>query len=80
MELPPYEAFFSKLRNHHPLEKDFNDYQKLVSGGFDQRNALKKLRIQSFPSTDFESYSYLKKIWEQHSMITLKDFFNGKTT
>ena len=27
-ELPPYDAFFSKLRNVNPLEKDYSDYQK----------------------------------------------------
>ena len=73
-ELSSKEAFFSKLRNHNPLEKDFNDYQKLVNGGLDQKSALKKLRIQSIPPTGFENYSYLKNIWEQQSMITFKDF------
>ena len=73
-ELSSYEAFFSKLRNHNPLEKDFNDYQKLVIGGLDQKSALKNLRIQSIPPTGFENYSYLKNIWEQQSMITFKDF------
>ena len=73
-ELPPYETFFSKLRNHNPREKDFNDYQKLVNGGLDQQSALKKLRIQSIPPTGFENYSYLKNIWEQQSMIIFKDF------
>ena len=28
-ELPPYDAFFSKLRNVNPLEKDYSDYQKI---------------------------------------------------
>ena len=28
-ELPPYEAFFSKLRNNNPLDKDTIDYEKL---------------------------------------------------
>ena len=63
-KLLPYEAFFSKLRNHNPLEKDFNDYQKLVNGGFDQQSALKNFRIQSIQPTSFENYSYLKNIWE----------------
>ena len=35
---------------------------------------LKKIRIQSVPPTGFESYSYLKHIWEQHSMIIFEDF------
>ena len=29
-EPPPYDAFFSKLRNVNPLEKDCSDYQKLL--------------------------------------------------
>ena len=28
-ELPSYDAFFSKLRNVNPLEKDYSDYQNL---------------------------------------------------
>ena len=81
IELPPYETFFIKLRNHNTLEKDFNDYTKLVNGGLQQQSAQKKLRIQSIPPTGFETYSYLKNIWEQHSMITFKDFlrwYNNK--
>ena len=80
-ESPSYEAFFSKLRNHNPLEKDFNYYQKLVNGGLAQKSALKKIRIQSIPPTGFENYSYLKNIWEQQNMITFKDFlrwYNNK--
>ena len=61
-ELPPYEAFFSKLRNHNPFEKDFNDYQKVITGRHDQERALEKLRTQSVPPTGFENYSYLKNI------------------
>ena len=30
-ELPPYNAFFSKLRNMNPLEKDYSDYQTLAA-------------------------------------------------
>ena len=30
-ELPPYEAFFRKLRKVNPLEKDCSDYQKLLA-------------------------------------------------
>ena len=30
---PPYDAFFSKLRNVNPLEKDYSDYQNLLSSG-----------------------------------------------
>ena len=50
-------------------------------GGLDQQSARGKLRIQSVPPTSFENYSYLKSIWEHHSMITFKDFlrwYNNK--
>ena len=80
-ELPPCEAFFSKRLNHNTLEKDFIDYRELVKRGLDQQSALKKLRFQSVPQTGFENYSYLKNIWEKHSMITFKDFlrwYNNK--
>ena len=32
-ELPPYDSFFSVLRNSSPLEKDYNDFQNLVNSG-----------------------------------------------
>ena len=37
--LPPYEAFFSKLRNNNPLDEDFIDYEK---GG--EQQALKSFK------------------------------------
>ena len=30
-ELPPYDSFFSILRNYNPLEKDYNDFKTLLS-------------------------------------------------
>ena len=50
-ELPPYEAFFSKLRNTNPLDKDFKDYQNLKSSGLDEQQALNKLQIKSVPAS-----------------------------
>ena len=29
--LPPYDCFFSKLRNYNPLEKEFTDFTKLLN-------------------------------------------------
>ena len=45
--LPPYEAFFSKLRNNNPLDKDFIYYEKLRKSGLDEQKALKKLQINT---------------------------------
>ena len=47
-ELPPYEAFFSKLRNNNPLDKDFIDYEMLRKTGLDEQQTLKKLQIKNF--------------------------------
>ena len=47
-EFPPCETFVSKLRSHNPLEKDFNDYQKMVNGGLDQQSALKSYVFNQF--------------------------------
>ena len=35
--LPPYECFFSKLRDHNPLEKEFTDFTKLLNSGLPNR-------------------------------------------
>ena len=80
-ELPPYEAFFSKLRNNNPLDKDFQDYPKLRSSGLDKQKVLKKLQIRSVPATGWENYKYLQEIWQKHRKTTFKDFlqwYNNK--
>ena len=73
-ELPPYEAFFSKLRNNNPLDKDFKDYQKLCSTGLDDQQVLKKLQIKSVPAFGWVNYKHLQEIWQKHGMTTFKDF------
>ena len=80
-ELPPYEAFFSKLRNNNPLDKDFQDYQKLRSSGLDKQKVLKKLQIKSVPATGWENYKKLQEIWQKHGKTTFRDFlqwYNNK--
>ena len=32
-ELPPYDSFFSKLNIINPLEKDYNDFENLITSG-----------------------------------------------
>ena len=61
-DLPPYEAFFSKLRNNNPLEKDFEVYQKLRSSGLDEQRALKKLQIKSVPAYGWDNYENLQEV------------------
>ena len=48
-ELPPYNAFFSKLRNVNSLEKDYSEYQKLLSSGLKTEEALSKIKFSKPP-------------------------------
>ena len=36
--LPPYEAFFSKLRNNKPLDKNLIEYENLRKSGLDEQH------------------------------------------
>ena len=55
-ELPPYEAIFSKLRNVNPLEKDYSDYQKVLSSGLKTEEALSKKKLPKPPPSGEENY------------------------
>ena len=79
--LPPYDCFFSKLRNYNPLEKEFTDFTKLLNSGFSQQESLKKLRLKNVPPFGIDNYKYLKVVWEQEKMATFRDFvkwYNNK--
>ena len=54
-ELPPYDAFFSKLRNVNPLEKDYSDYQNLLSSGLKTEEALSKMKLSKRPPSGEEN-------------------------
>ena len=80
-ELPPYDAFFSKLRNMNPLEKDYSDYQTLLSSGLKTEEALSKMKLSKPPPSREENYQYLPDIWNHVNMCTFKDFlrwYNNK--
>ena len=80
-ELPPYDAFFSKLRNVNPLEKDYSDYQKLLSCGLKTEEALSKMKLSKPPPSGEENYQYLLDVWNHENMCTFKDFlrwYNNK--
>ena len=55
-ELPPYEAFSSKFRSVNPLEKDYSDYQKLLSCGLKTEEALSKTKLSKPPPSGEENY------------------------
>ena len=73
-ELPPYDSFFSVLRNSNPLEKDYKDFQNLVNSGLTIEQAVVKLRMDRIPPADAENYSYLQSVWENENMQYFSDF------
>ena len=80
-ELPPYDSFFSILRNSNPLEKDYNDFQNLVNSGLTTEQAVVKLRMDKIPPTGAENYSYLQSSRENNNMLYFSDFlkwYNNK--
>ena len=80
-ELPPYDAFFSKLRNVILLEKDYSDYQKLLSSRLKTEEALSKMKPSTPPPSGEENYQYLLDIWNHEKICTFKDFlrwYNNK--
>ena len=74
-ELPPYEAFFRKLKNNNPLDKDFTDYEKLKKSGLDKQQALKKLQAKTVPPSGLDNYNYSRETWKKNGMTVFKDFW-----
>ena len=56
-ELPPFDSFFSILRNNNPLEKDYNDFQNLFNSGLTTEQAVAELRMDRIPPNGAENYS-----------------------
>ena len=73
-ELPPYDSFFSIVRNNNPLEKDYNDFQNLVNSGLTTEQAVAKLRTDRTPPAGAENYSSLQSVWENNNMQKFSDF------
>ena len=59
-QLSSYDDFYSKLKNSNPLDKEYDDFQKLLTIGITEEQALKKLGLKTKPPTGLENYSYLK--------------------
>ena len=80
-ELPPYDAFFSKPRNVNPIEKDYSDYQSLLSSGLKTEEAPTEMKVSKPPPSAEENFQYLLDIWNRENMCTFKDFlrwYNNK--
>ena len=51
-ELPPYDAFNSKLRSCNPLEAEYTDYVNLLKIGLTTKKAVLKLKLKATPYWD----------------------------
>ena len=72
--LPPFEFFYSKLRNCYSLENEYLDYDKPVQTGLSQESAMQKLRITCRLLTVEQNYAFLVELWEREKMTLFKDF------
>ena len=80
-DLPPYDSFFSIMRNSNPLEKDYNVFQNLVNSGLTTEQSVAKLRTDRIPPTGGEIYSYLQSVPEKNNIQYFSDFlkwYNNK--
>ena len=80
-ELPPYDAFYSKLRSCNPLETECTDYVNLSKNGLTAEQAVIKVKLSKLPPTGSENYHYLQQIWKKEQMSSFKDFlrwYNNK--
>ena len=73
-ELPPFVAFYSKVRSCNPLEAEYTDYVNLLKSGLTTEQAVVKLKLSKPPPTGIENYQYLQHIWKQEQVSSFKDF------
>ena len=65
----------------NPLEKDYSDYQNLLSCGLKTEEAPSKMKLSKPPPSGKENYQSLLDIWNHEIMCTFKDFlrwYNNK--
>ena len=55
-ELPPYDAFYRKLRSCNHLEADYTDYVNFLKSGLTTEQAVVKLQLSKPPPTGIENY------------------------
>ena len=80
-ELPPFDAFYSKLRSYNPLEAKNTDYVNLLKSGSTTEQAVGKLKVSNPPPTGIENYQFLQRIWKQEQMSSFKyilHWYNNK--
>ena len=59
---PPYETFHNKLRNCNFLEKEYLDYEKLISCSSTTESPPLKMKHSELPPNGAQEYSYLEEM------------------
>ena len=72
--LPPYDCFYSQLSQCNVLEKEYTQFQKLLSEGHSDANVLRMMKLSSQPKTGEENYEELQCMWREQGMETFQDF------
>ena len=74
--LPPYETFYSTIKNCNVLllEHEHAAFQKLADQGTSEQEALQILRLPSKPKTGPENYQWLQQLWTENQWSTFADF------
>ena len=80
IELAPYDAFFSQLRNVNPLEKDYSDYQKKLSCGLKTEEALSKMKFSKRPPSREKTTNFSLIYGSMRTCAHIKTFYAGTTT
>ena len=73
-ELPPYDAFYSKLCSCDPLEAEYTDYVDLLRSGLSTEQTVIILKLPKPRPRVIENYQYLQQIWKQEQISSFKDF------
>ena len=60
IELPPYHAFYSKLRSCIPFEAEYADHVNLLKSGLTKEQAVVKVKLSKSPPTWIENYQNLQ--------------------
>ena len=72
--LPPYETFYSTIKNCNILEEEYASFQKLFDQGKSEQEALQSLRLPAKPKTGPENYQWLQQLWFENQWSTFDDF------
>ena len=80
--LPPYDSFFSKLKNPSVFSlqkgtdrKDICQFKKKMESGKGELDVLRELGLKEKPLSGKENYALLEKLWKMVKMKTFRDFF-----